>query len=109
MLAEMGGVTFEAGLYTHASSINIAATNPTVTLDAKKDPDAVFIFSAGSTLTTSTKRRIVVKNGVSKENVFWVLGTALTMGADSLLVGNVLAGSAITIGTNAKIAGRAIV
>jgi hypothetical protein len=58
MLAEMGGVPFETGLHTHASSINIAATNPAVTLDAKNDPNAVFIFSAGSTLTTSAKRKL---------------------------------------------------
>jgi hypothetical protein len=108
MLAEMGGVTFTPGVYTHESSINIAATNPEVYLDAKGDARAVFIFNAGTTLTTSAKSRIVLLNGAKKENVFWILGTALTMGADSILVGNVLAGSAITIGTNAKIVGRAI-
>jgi hypothetical protein len=108
MLAEMGGLTFTAGVYTHGSAINIAATNPTVTLDAEGDPNAVFIFNAGTTLTTSAKSEIVLKNGASKENVFWFLGTALTMGADSTLVGNVFTGTAITMGTNAEISGRAI-
>jgi hypothetical protein len=108
MLAEMGGLTFKAGVYTHESSINIAATNPTVYLDAEGEKDAVFIFNTGSTLTTCADSEIVLKNGARKENVFWVLGTALTMGADSVLVGNVLAGTAITMGTNAKISGRAI-
>jgi hypothetical protein len=101
-------VTFKAGVHTHGSAINIAATNPTIYLDAEGDPNAVFIFIAGTTLTTSAKSEIVLINGASKENVFWFLGTALTMGADSTLVGNVFAGTAITMGTNAKISGRAI-
>jgi hypothetical protein len=108
MTAEMGGLTFTPGVYTHASAINIALANPEVYLDADGDPLAVFIFNVGTTLTTCANSKVVLLNGARKENVFWVLGTALTMGADSTLVGNVLAGSAITIGTNAEIKGRAI-
>jgi hypothetical protein len=108
MLAEMGGETFIPGVYTHESSINVASNKPKVYLDAKGDSSAVFIFNVGSTLTTCADSEIVLQNEARAENVFWVLGTALTMGADSILVGNVLAGSAITVGTNAKILGRAI-
>jgi hypothetical protein len=108
MLAEMGGVTFIPGLYIHALSINIAAANPKVYLDAVEDETAQFIFNVGSTLTTCAGSEIVLLNGAKAENVFWFLGTALTMGANSRLQGNVLAGSAITIGANAKIVGRAI-
>ena len=108
MFAEMGGVTFTPGLHTHGSAINIALANPVVFLDADGDDDAVFIFQAGDTLTTCAGSKIVLQNGAKAENVYWVLGTALTMGADSLMVGTVLAGSAITIGTNGMILGRAI-
>jgi hypothetical protein len=108
MVAEMGGKTFSPGVHTHGSAINIASTNPKVYLDAKGDPDAVFVFNVGTTLTTCAGSEIVLLDGARKDNVFWVLGTALTMGADSILVGSVLAGSAITMGTNASIMGRAI-
>eukprot|EP00579_Thalassiosira_antarctica_P024652 CAMPEP_0202012462 /NCGR_PEP_ID=MMETSP0905-20130828/23443_1 /ASSEMBLY_ACC=CAM_ASM_000554 /TAXON_ID=420261 /ORGANISM="Thalassiosira antarctica, Strain CCMP982" /LENGTH=629 /DNA_ID=CAMNT_0048571725 /DNA_START=194 /DNA_END=2083 /DNA_ORIENTATION=- len=108
MLAEVGGEMFGPGVYVHESAINIALTNPVVTLDAGGDPDAVFIFNAGTTLTTSAGSEIVLLNEAKADNVFWVLGTALTMGADSILVGNVLTGTAITMGTKAKIMGRAI-
>jgi hypothetical protein len=108
MLAEMGGVTFVPGVYIHESSINIGLASPLVYLDALGDPNAEFIFNVGSTLTTCANSKIVLLNGARKENVFWVLGTALTMGADSILVGTVLAGSAITIGSRAMIMGRAI-
>ena len=108
IVPEMGGLTFAPGVYTHASAINIALANPIVTLDAGGNPNAVFIFNVGTTLTTCANSQIVLTNGAVSANVYWVLGTALTMGADSLLSGSVLAGTAITVGTNAKICGRAI-
>jgi hypothetical protein len=108
MHAEMGGLTFTPGFYSYGEGINIASNNPKVVLDAEGDEDAVFIFHAGTTLTTCAGSQIVLQGGAKVENVFWVLGTALTMGGDSILVGIVLAGSAITIGTNGEIVGRAI-
>ena len=79
-----------------------------VYLDAEGDSTAKFVFQAGSTLTTCAGSNIELLGNAKAENVFWVLGTALTMGADSIMVGTVLAGSAITIGTNGKILGRAM-
>ena len=99
MLAEMGGETFGPGVHVHGSAINIALTNPLVYLDANGDPDAKFVFNVATTLTTCAESEIVLLNSAKTENVFWILGTALTMGANSTLIGNVLAGSAITIGT----------
>jgi hypothetical protein len=109
MAAEMGGLTFGPGVHSFGSGLNIALLpNPTVYLDAQGDPDAVFIFYAGSTLTTCANSDIELLNEAKADNVFWVLGSALTMGADSILRGNVLAQSAITIGTNGIIVGRAM-
>jgi hypothetical protein len=82
MLAEMGGVTFKPGVHTNELSINIAA-NREVYLNAGGNSSAVFIFNVGSTLTTGANSKIVPLNGARRENIFWVLGTALTMGADS--------------------------
>jgi len=87
----------------HAAALNITLANPTVYLDAQGDANAVFIFNAGTTLTTYANSESVLLNGARADNVYWVLGTALTMGADSTLLGSVLTGTAITIGTNGKI------
>jgi hypothetical protein len=95
VLAEMGGKTFTPGIHTHGSAINIGTTSPQVYLDAQDDPDAVFIFNVGSALTTCANSEIVLRNGAKAENVYWFLGTQLTMGADSIMVG-----SAITIGSH---------
>ena len=105
----LDGLTFTPGTYTHASAIFIGFSNPTtVTLDGEADENAVFIFIAGTTLTTGIGNQIVLKNGAKAENVFWVIGTALTVGDGSIMFGTFLVGSAVTIGTNAKIWGRII-
>jgi hypothetical protein len=108
MAAEMAGLTFGPGVHSFGSGLNIGLTGPIVTLDAGGDPDAVFIFYAGSTLTTCANSETVLANGAKAENVFWVIGSSLTMGADSILRGNVLAQASITIGTNGIIIGRAM-
>lgn len=107
--AQIGGsITFYPGVYTAGISINIALTSPNITLDARGDPDAQFVFKVATTLVTCAKSHMLLVNGAKKENIYWVIGTALTMGADSVLVGNVLVGSAVTIGTNGWISGRVI-
>jgi hypothetical protein len=108
MSAEMGGVTFTPVIHSYGEGINIALNNPTVVLNAGGNPDAAFIFHAGTTLTTCANSRIELQGGAKVENAFWVLGTAVTMGANSTLVGTVLVGSAITMGTNGEIVGRAV-
>jgi len=108
MDAEIGGTMFTPGTYTHGSAINIGLVNPIVTLDGEGDENAVFIFIAGSSLTTCASSQIVLQNGAKAENVFWVLGTSLIMGANSIMTGTFLAGSAVTIGENGKIWGRVI-
>jgi len=47
--ADLGGQTLTAGVYKSAASLGLTGT---LTLDAQGDPNAVFIFQAGSTLTT---------------------------------------------------------
>ena len=88
-LYNAGGLTFGPGVYTQAAALNITLTGPIVTLDAGGDANAVFIFNAGSTLTTCANSQIVLANGARAENIYWVLGTALTMGTNSLILKNV--------------------
>jgi len=108
LVSEIGGITFSPGTYTHASAISIGGANPIVTLDGGGDENAVFIFIAGSSLTTSSFSQVVLINGATAENVFWVVGTALVVGVESTMVGTFLAGSAVVIKENGKIWGRVI-
>jgi hypothetical protein len=107
MSIEIGGWIFEPGTYRSGSAINISH-GTFVTLDGKGQPNPVFLFQAGSTLVTAAGTYFKLVNGAKAENVLWALGTAATLGANSILEGSILAGTAITFGTKAKLNGCAL-
>lgn len=101
----LGGSTLVAGVYNDPSSLFI---NGALTLDAGGDPNAVWIFQAGSTLITGVSSTISLINGAQADNVFWQVGSSATIGADSQFVGSILAQESITLNTGAMIIGRAL-
>ena len=104
---EIGGSTFTPGTYRSGSAINIAS-GTVVTLDGEGDPNSVFLFQAVTTLVTGADTSIIMTNGARADNVVWVLGTAATLGASSVLQGSILAGTAITLGTKSELHGCAL-
>ena len=48
---DLGGLSLTAGVYNSSSSIGLTGA---LTLDAQGNPNAVFVFQGGSTLTTAT-------------------------------------------------------
>ena len=80
----------------------------TLTLDAQGDPDAVFIFQIGSSLTTASGALVSVINGGNNCNVFWQIGASATLGTGTSFVGNILALASITVTTGANVDGRAL-
>jgi hypothetical protein len=99
---ELGGRTLQPGVYRGAT-LGITGT---LTLDAAGDPNAVFIFQAGSTLITGTDSRVSVINGAQGCNVFWQVGSSATLGTRTQFVGTVLALTSITANTGATVQGR---
>lgn len=103
--ADLGGQTLVAGVYRSASSIGLTGA---LTLDAKGDPNAVFVFQAGSTLTTASGSSVVLLNGAQACNIFWQVGSSATLGTGSAFRGSVLALTDITVTTGATIEGRVL-
>jgi hypothetical protein len=68
----------------------------------------VFLFQAGTTLVTAADTYFNLIHGAKAENVLWALGTAATLGANSVLEGSILAGTAITFGTQSELHGCAL-
>jgi hypothetical protein len=101
--ADLAGMTLIPGVYTASSSMGLSGE---VTLDAGGDPAAVFIFQAGSTLTTSPGSRVTLTGGAQACNVFWQVGTSATLDTNSVFRGTVLAMTSITANTGATIEGR---
>ncbi|KAJ1483113.1 hypothetical protein T484DRAFT_1896588 [Baffinella frigidus] len=107
MAIEIGGETFTPGTYRSGSAINFAS-GTVVTLDGRNQANPVFLFQAVSTLVTAANTAVILQNGATAENVLWALGTAATLGANSVLPGSILAGSAITFGANSELLGCAL-
>ena len=102
----MSGLTFAPGLYTNASTVQLSAG--AVTLDAGGDPNAVFIFQIGSTLTTIGSTQVVLAGGAQAKNVFWQVGTSATLGTNSIFMGTIMALQSVTLDTGATLTGRAL-
>ena len=103
IVADLGGTTLTAGVYNSGSSIGVTGT---LTLNAEGHSDAVFIFQAGSTLTTAPASSIVLENGAQACNVFWQVGSSATVATTSSFIGTIMAMTSIEVHTGATISGR---
>ena len=103
--ADLGGQTLTAGVYNSASSIGLTGA---LTLNAAGNPNAVFVFQAGSTLTTASGSQIVLANGAQACNVYWQIGSSATLGTGSSFKGTIIAQASITVTTGASVEGRVL-
>jgi hypothetical protein len=102
---DLGGQTLAPGVYHAAKAIGLTGT---VTLDAKGNASAVFIFQAGSTLITASSSTVKLIDGAQACNVFWQVGSSATLGTDTTFVGSILALTSDSLDTGATVAGRVL-
>jgi len=103
--ADLGGRTLTAGVYRSASTLGLTGD---LTLNAGGNPDAVFVFQAGSTLKTASASRVTLTNGAQACHVFWQVGSSATLGTASTFRGSILALTSITVTTAVTIDGRVL-
>ena len=89
----LGGLTLDPGVYKFGATAQLSGD---VTLDGGGDPDAVFVFQIGSTLTTAANSSVTLINGAQACRVVWQVGSSATIGADTTFAGSVLAFTSIT-------------
>jgi Ice-binding-like len=102
---DLGGKTLTPGVYCFTSSAPLTGQ---LVLDARGNPNAVWVFQIASTLTTATGSSVVLNRSGQAGNVFWQVGSAATLGTGTAFAGNILASSSITMNTGASLAGRAL-
>jgi LPXTG-motif cell wall-anchored protein len=105
IVSNLGGQTLTPGVY--GSSTSIALTGNLI-LNAQGDPNAVFVFQAGSTLTTASSSSVTLINGAQACNTFWEIGSSATLGTNSTFKGNIMAQASITLTTGANVEGRVL-
>jgi len=102
---DQNGHVFRPGVHHTAAAFTLTGS---MTFDADGDPDAVFIVQVGAALNTGASSHVVLANGAKASNVYWQVLGATTLGANSDLVGTVLAKGAVTISADARLTGRAL-
>jgi ice-binding like protein len=80
----------------------------TVTLDGQNDPNAVFIFQAGSTLITASDATVALIRGAQACNVFWQVGSSATLGTTTTFVGTIMALTSVSVQTGTTVQGRVL-
>jgi len=104
-VADLSDQTFTPGVYTSNAAWTSAAD---ITLDGLGNSGSVFVFRTAAAITTAASSRLILTNGASAENVYWVAGAAFNAGASSYFSGHILATAAATIGAGAYIDGQII-
>jgi signal peptidase I len=94
--------TIRPGVYT---STGAASTSGTITLDARGDTSAVFIFRASS-ITTGQGAVVRLVNGARAGNVYWRSTNAVSLGRDSTNLGTYIAGTSGVLNNGSSLTGR---
>ena len=104
---DLGGLTLTPGVYCFSSSAQLTGA---LVLNALGNPNSVFVFKIGSTLTTASNSSVAVINASASQgcNVFWQVGSSATLGTGTTFVGNILALTSIALVTGTNVSGRAL-
>lgn len=98
--------TLTPGVYMFSSSAQLTGQ---LILDAQNDPNAVFVFQIGSTLTTASNSSVLVINAPADWcNKYWQVGSSATLGTDTEFVGTIIALESNTLNTGVGVDGRVI-
>jgi hypothetical protein len=103
---DQGGKTLAPGIYKTTSTLLIQ--NGDLTLDAKGDANAVWIFQIASAFTSvgGSGGNVILSGGAQAKNIYWQVGSSATIGGYTSFYGNVMALTSITMGGYATATGR---
>jgi hypothetical protein len=104
LATELGGQNLTPGVYNSQSGT--FGITGTLTLNAKGNPSAVFIFKTASTLITASASRVRLINGAQPCNLFWKVGSSATLGSSSAFAGNILSLQSISLNDGVAVEGR---
>jgi hypothetical protein len=93
-------------VYWSSSSFGITLVD--LTLDAKGDPNASWVFQSESSLNVGSNVKVILTNGAQPKNVYWHVNSAATINANAQMKGTILASAGISMNSGAKLDGRAI-
>jgi hypothetical protein len=103
IVGDLGGQTLTTGVYSAA-----AGQGWTGVLTLNGSASDVFIFQIGTLLTIAVGATLVLTGGAVASNVFFVMGSAVTIGVGANIGGTYMATTSVTLSTLAQLNGRAL-
>jgi len=100
---DLHGFVATPGVYSAA-----AAGTWTVAGNLTLNGAGTYVFLFGTSLTVGANCNVILTNGATADNVYFVTGTTFTFGANNVINGNILAGTSITFAANSILNGRAL-
>jgi hypothetical protein len=98
------GETLFAGVYSLGGAASLTGL---LIIDAQRNPNAIFIIKVGGAFTTGAGATVVLANGATASNVFWVAEGAVAMAAATNMKGTVIANNgAISMAAGGTLEGR---
>src|SRR6185436_14883330 len=76
----LGGLTLTPGVYCFSTSAFLTGT---LSLDMQGNPNALFLFQIGSTITTASASSVLPINSggtTCPPNIYWQVGSSATLG-----------------------------
>lgn len=96
--------TLTAGVYNISGD---ATLDGNLILDAKNDPNAIFIFKMDATFATTFASEVILINGAQSCNVYWKVEGLVSLASQTTMRGTVIANNAaIDLATNVIVDGR---
>jgi hypothetical protein len=103
-----GGTLGSLGPGVYAFTGSVTSLIGTLTLAGDGKSNDLWIFSIANAFTTASNSLVVVNNTGSNAGVYFEIGSQATLGMDTTIQGNILAGTAIVFDPGAQITcGRA--
>ena len=100
------GETLIPGKYRVGSAISVTGS---LILDGGGDPNAIFIIHTTGAINFAASCTLILTNGASVENVFWLAEGAVGIGASCIIKGTLMShNGAIAVGASCTIDGRII-
>ncbi|MFV8368201.1 ice-binding family protein [Flavobacterium sp. LB2R40] len=102
--AAFGSETLFPGIYSTPAA---GSASGILILDGRGDSNALFIFKFGAAFNTVAGTKIVLINGASATNIFWIAEGAIGLGASTKMKGTLLSKSgAVAVGADCIVNGR---
>lgn len=98
------GEILTPGVYHNTGAVT---TTGAITLDAGGNPNAQFIFQFGAAFSTGAGFNVILVNGASACNVFWIAEGAIALGASTIMKGFLISNSgAVSLGSMSNVQGN---